>query len=138
MAVVAGLAVLIAPLCADGMAMAMTADSHTGSIRAVADVGPMPAAGGSACETMTVVLPGGVRCGTGTVGLSASPVGPLVPAGALLACIGFVIAILAVVLALRPPWPGRAHVIRTAAQAQRLPVRPARPPSPAELCVLRT
>ena len=138
-AVLAGLLVLIAPLCGDGMVMpAAGVGSTIDSIGSAHDQGPMVGVSVSSCDPMVELAASSSHCVSDAVGRSWPPVESPVPGGALLACIGFVIAILAVVLALLPPPMRRADLVQRAAQPPRLLVQPARRPALAELCVLRT
>lgn len=138
-AVVAGLVVLIAPLCGSRMFMAPVGDagSATGSIGAAEDHGPMPAAGSSYSDTVTIMDLGVVHCGPGAGGLLGSSSEPAMPGEAFLVCITILIAILPMLLALWPRWsihPGRIRP----AEPVRILVHRVRQQSLAELCVLRT
>ena len=135
--VVAGLIVLIAPLCDDGMSMVSVGDtgSVSASFGAAQDHGRI-LADSSYCDVM-VVGPAVAHCGPGTASLLSSPLGGPMPAGAILVCIVIVMAILPVLFAFRPRWLIRTGLIRPA-ERMRLVVRAARQPLLAELCVLRT
>lgn len=137
--VVAGLVVLIAPLCGSGMSMAPVGDagSVAGSIGAAKDQGPMAATGGSYCDAMALMDLHGGHCGPEAGSVLGSPFEPAMPGGAFLVCIVIVIAVLPMLLALWPRWLMHRDLIRPA-EPVRLLVHSVRQPSLAELCVLRT
>jgi hypothetical protein len=140
-AVVAGLLVLIAPLCGDGMAMmpSIGIASTTDSIGPVHHEGPTAASSTSPCDPMIVgAASSRAHCASDATGRWSVPFESSVPSGVLLACVGFVIAILAAALALRPPQSRRPHAIQRAVEPPTFLLCPARPPTLAELCVLRT
>ncbi|OZM76558.1 hypothetical protein CFP66_40340 [Pseudonocardia sp. MH-G8] len=140
-AVVAGLVVLIAPLCSDGMSMTMAHATHASaadSIGASQDPEPVHPSVGYSCPAGVAELDV-VQCGAGTTSPSSSAAGSPIPGGTLLACVAFAIAVLAVAFGLRPPCSVRAVVLwRAAEERRRLLGRPTRRPALVELCVLRT
>jgi hypothetical protein len=139
-AVVAGLVVLIVPLCSDGMSMMpVAADvSATNPIGEPHDPGSMLASSGDSCAP-GAADPAVAWCGPGAMSLFSSSSGSSSPGVGLLVCVAFAIAVLALAFGLQRPWSARAGLVRRAAEARlRLRGCPARRPALVELCVLRT
>lgn len=132
-AVVAGLVVLIAPLCGDGMVMMPVA-----GVGSAHDQGQVAAIGGSTCHAMVPPVDTETGCGPDTGSWLSPPVESPVPGGVLLACIGLVIAILAVVLGVLPGRTTGVALVRRSWGPGPPVVRRTRPATLAELCVLRT
>lgn len=127
----AGVLTLLAPLCADGMAIAMPAAAKAN------DTQPMIADHGSSCDAPMMGF-SALHCGPsdGSAALVAAGVTTESDA-ALMVCIVILVAILVTVLGLRRPWWSRAAPPPSQAGPGAL-ARSLRGPVLVELCVLRT
>ncbi|MFN2495960.1 MAG: hypothetical protein ABR608_08650 [Pseudonocardiaceae bacterium] len=140
---VVGVLVLLAPLCGDGMSLAMPATSAGSPHYAAAmahGAQPMTAERGSSCDTPFTASP--VRwwcspdagCAAFAVGVTDAPP----PSDAvLLACMAVLVAILGAALGLRRPWPPQTNPPTTTVGLGAF-VRLSRRPVLVELCVSRT
>ncbi len=140
-AVIAGLVVLVVPLCGAGMSATPVRDvSSTSAQFGVPQVSwPMLATSSSVCPGVGVD-PVVEQCGSGSSTLLRAAFGSSIPgsSGVLLACLAFLVAVLAAALGLRAPRSGRVTRPRTSVARKSYLSRPARRLTLAELCVLRT